>query len=155
MINLGEIELALHTFDRAEPLRVGVSMVVKRRSTFIAARILEHLGHSKEAVQLLDAVITDAFDHEAYREAFVDLLYLFGLHIRTGATEKAISLCHFAVAQIDLFDLGHEQLRRVWIDLLGATRKQAVTLEVLAEIRDFLSVHWKHPATKIPKFSFQ
>ena len=155
MMNLGEIELALHTFDHAEPLRLGVSAAVKRRSDFIAARLLEHLGYPKEAAQLFETAIADAFDQEAYREAFLDLLYLFALHIRTGATEKAISLCRFAVAQIDLFDLGHEQLRRVWVDLLEATRRQMVTREALVEIREFLSVHWKHPAMKIPKFSFR
>ena len=155
MINLGDIELALHTFNRAEPLRVGASATVQRRSMFIAARLLEHLGHLKEAVQLFEATIADAFDQEAYRESFLDLLYLFGLHIRTEATDKAITLCRFALTQLDLFHLGHEQLRRVWVELLEAARKRMVTAEALGEIRDFLSMHWSQPATTNPRFSFR
>src|SRR6185436_1529522 len=156
MINLGDIDLALQTFDRAEPLRsASVSPVPKRRSDFIAARLLEHLDHPKEAVQLFEAVIADAFDHEAYREAFLDLLYLFSLHLRQGATEKAVTLCHLAIDRLDLFGLGHEQLREVWMELREAAKRHAVTLESLAEVREFLQVHWKYPAAKAPRFSFR
>jgi tetratricopeptide (TPR) repeat protein len=156
MISLGEIGLALQTFDHAEALRsAGVSPVAKRRSDFFAARLLEHLGHAKEAVQLFEAVIADAFDHEAYREAFLDLLYLFGVHIWQGAIEKAVALCHFAIAQLDLFDLGHEQLRAVWMELMDAAGRQAITIQSLAEVRGFLEMHWKQPAAKAPRFSFK
>jgi tetratricopeptide (TPR) repeat protein len=152
-ISLGEIELALQTFNRAEPLRnAGVSPAAKRRSDFFAARLLEHLGHVKEAVQLFEAVVADAFDHEAYREAFLDLLYIFGVHIRQGATEKAMALCRFAIAQLDLFDLGHEQLRAVWTELMDAAGRRAITIQSLAEVRGFLEMHWKQPAAKAPRF---
>lgn len=155
MINLGEIGPALQTFDRAEPLRgAGVSPVAKRRSDFIAARLLEHLDHPKEAVQLFEAVISDAFDHEAYREAFLDLLYLFGLRIRQGATEKAVALCRLAIDRLDFFGLGHEQLRTVWKELMDAAERQAIRLEALAEIREFIHVYWKRPAANAPRFSF-
>lgn len=155
MINLGEIELALQTFDRAEPLRsAGVSPVAKRRSDFFAARLLEHLGHPKEAVQLFEAVIADAFDHEAYREAFLDLLYLFSVHIRRGATQKAEALCRLAINRLDFFGLGHEQLRTMWKELMDAAGRQAIRLEALAEVREFLQIHWKKPAAKAPRFSF-
>ncbi|HEX7186100.1 MAG TPA: hypothetical protein VF756_30015 [Thermoanaerobaculia bacterium] len=151
MINLGEIELALQTFDHAEPLRsTGLSPVAKRRSDFFAARLLEHLGHTKEAVQLFEAVIADAFDHEAYREAFLDLLYLFSVHIRHGATQRAVALCRFAIAQLDRFELGHEQLRAVWVDLMDAAHRQVISQEVLNQVRHYLRVHWKHPAQKPP-----
>lgn len=156
MINLGEIELALQTFDRAESLRsAGVSSVAKRRSDFIAARLLEHLGHPKEAVQLFEAVIADAFEHEAYREAFLDLLYLFSVHIRQNATQKAVALCRLAIDRLDFFGLGHEQLHAVWQELMDAAGRQAIRLEALAEVREFLQVHWKNPAAKAPRFSFE
>jgi tetratricopeptide (TPR) repeat protein len=155
MINLGEIDLALLTFDRAEPLRsAGVSPVAKRRSDFTAARLLEHLGHTKEAMQLFEAVIADAFDHEAYREAFLDLLYIFGFHVRSGETEKAVALCRFAVAQLDLYGVGHEQLRAVWTELMDAAERRAITLQSLAEARGFLEVNWKKPVAKTPRLSF-
>jgi|GEM_PF-1158625 len=155
MINLGEVDLALQTFDRAELLRsAGVSPVAKRRSDFIAARLLEHLGHPKEAVQFFERVIADAFDHEAYREAFLDLLYLFSVHIRQDATEKAVALCRFAIDRLDFFGLGHEQLRTVWKELMDAAGRSAIRLEALAEFREFLKIHWKKPAAKAPRFSF-
>jgi tetratricopeptide (TPR) repeat protein len=147
MISLGEIERALRTFDDAEPLRrVGVSPVARRRSDFFAARLLEYLDHNREAVQLFEAVIADAFDHEAYREAFLDLLYLFSVHLRHGATDKAVALCRFAIARLDLFDVGHQQVRTVWVELRDAAMRRAIRLEALAEVRDFLKVHWKTPA---------
>jgi tetratricopeptide (TPR) repeat protein len=156
MINLGDIELALQTFDHAEALRgAGASPVARRRSDFFAARLLEYLGHYKEAVQLFEAVIADAFDHEAYREAFLDLLYLFSVHVRQGATEKAVALCRLAIDRLDFFGLGHEQLRTVWKDLMDAALRRAIRLESLAEVRQFLKVHWKTPAAKAPSFSFR
>ena len=151
MINLGETEAALQIFVRAEPLRsAGLSPLAKRRSDFFAARLLERLGHTKEATQLFEAVIADAFDQEAYREAFLDLLYLFSVHVQQGATQKAVELCRFAVAQLDLYDVGHEQLRMVWRELMDAAGRQAVRLEALAKVREFLKVHWRNPAAKPP-----
>lgn len=155
MIELGEIDLALQTFDQAAPLRgAGVSPLARRRGEFSAARLLERLDHIKEAVQLFEAVIADGFDHEAYREAFLDLLYLFGVHIRQGATDRAAAICRLAIERLDLFDLGHEQMRTVWVELRDAAMRRAISLEVLAEVRQFLKVHWKYPAPKPPRFSF-
>lgn len=156
MISLGEIERALQIFDDAAEFRsAGVSPVARRRSDFFGARLLEHLGHVKEAVQLFEAVIAEAFDEEAHREAFLDLLYVFGVHIRQGATEEAVALCHRAIDRLDLFGLGHEQLRAVWAELRDAATRQAISLETLAEARDFLRVHWATPAAKPPSFSFK
>ena len=65
-----------------------------------------------------------------------------------------MALCRFAIAQIDLYDIGHEQLRSVWVALSDAAKRHAVTLESLAEVREFLYIHWKKPAAKAPHFSF-
>ena len=154
LISLDAIELALQIFDQAEPLRrSGASPAARRRSDFYAARLLEHLDHYREAVQLFEAVIADGFDQEAYREAFLDLLYLFSVHIRQGATERAVALCRQAIERLDFFGLGHEQMRAVWTELRDAAMRQAIRLEALAEVRDFLRVHWKTPAARAPRFS--
>jgi tetratricopeptide (TPR) repeat protein len=153
MIDLGEIELALQTFDAAERFRRGASPIARRRSDFLAARLLEYLGHYKEAVQLFEAVIAESFDREVYREAFLDLLYLFGVHLRQGATEKAVALCRLAIERLDLFGLGHEQLRTVWMQLGEAAMRRAIRLESLAEVREFLKAHWKTPAARVPRFT--
>jgi hypothetical protein len=100
-------------------------------------------------------VVADAFEHEAYREAFLDLLYLFGLHIRQGATESAVALSRLAIDRLNLLDLGHEQLRTVWMQLGEAAMRRAIRLESLAEVRQFLKAHWKIPAATPPRFFFQ
>jgi tetratricopeptide (TPR) repeat protein len=154
LIGMGEIGQALQAFHLAESLRAARPRAdTARLSDFTAARLLDGLGRLKEAEQLFDAVIANAFAHEAYREACLDLLYLFGLHIRTGATEKAVALCRFAIAQLDRYGIGHGQLREVWVELMGAAKRQAIRLEALAEVREFLKVHWKKPAQKAPRFS--
>jgi tetratricopeptide (TPR) repeat protein len=156
LIEMGEISQALQAFQLVESLRSSHARVdAGRRSNFTAARLLEALGHMREAEQLFEAVIAEAFEREAYREAFLDILYLFGLHLRQGATEKAVALCRFALARLDLFDVGHEQLRTVWMELRDAAMRRAIGLEALVEVRDFLKIHWKTPAAKAPRFSFR
>lgn len=151
LIEMKEIGPALQAFHLAESLRAGQPRAdAERLSTFTAARLLEGLGHLQEAERLFEGVIADAFEHEAYREAFLDLLYLFGLHIRIGATEKAVALCRFAIAQLDLFEVGHEQLRAVWVELMDAAYRREISQAVLNNIRQYISVHWKHPATNPP-----
>lgn len=156
LIQIGEVGQALQVFQIAEALRSNHAREdASRRNDFTAARLLEALGHPREAKQLFEAVIAEEFEHEAYREAFLDILYLFGLHLRQGEPEKAVALCRFALAQLDLFDVGHEQLRAVWRELLEAAQRHTVTLESLAEVRRFLQAHWTKPAPKAPRFSFK
>ncbi len=156
LIEMGEVGQALQAFHLAESLRAAHPRKgAARRSNFAAARLLEALGHSREAEALFDGVIAEAFEREAYREAFLDILYLVGFHLRRGATEKAVNLCRFAIAQLDLYGVGHEQLRAVWMEIMDAAAQRAMTLESLAEVRKFLQVHWKHPAAKAPSFSWR
>jgi len=156
LIEMGEVGQSLQAFHLAESLRTGHARAdAGMRSNYSAARLLESLGHLEEAERLFDSVIAEAFEREAYREAFLDIFYLFGFHLRRGATEKAVALCRFAIAQLDLYDVGHEQLREVWRELMAAAKRQAVGLEGLAEVREFLKIHWKKPAAKAPHFSFK
>jgi len=156
LIEMSEIGQALQAFRLAESLRGGHARAdAGLRSNYTAARLLEALGHSGEAEQLFDGVIAESFEREAYREAFLDILYLFGAHLRRGATEKAVALCRFAITQLDLYGVGHDQIRTVWVELLDAAKRRGVALESLAEVRKFLQVHWKKPAAKAPRFSFK
>jgi tetratricopeptide (TPR) repeat protein len=155
LIEMGEIGQALQAFHLAESLRGSHARAdAGLRSNYTAARLLEALGHVREAEHLFEAAIAEAFEREAYREAFLDILYLFGLHLRRGETEKAVALCGFAIARLDLLEVGHEQLKTVWQELMDAATRRAIGLEALAEVRQFLKVHWKHPAAKPPRFSF-
>jgi tetratricopeptide (TPR) repeat protein len=156
LIEMGETSQALQTFQLVESLRRSHARSdAGRRSNFTAARLLEALGHLREAELLFEAAIAEAFEREVYREAFLDILYLFGLHVRHGATEKAVALCRMAIERLDLFGVGHEQLRAVWTELRDAATQRALRVEALAEVRQFLKVHWKTPAAKAPRVSVQ
>jgi tetratricopeptide (TPR) repeat protein len=155
LIEVGEIGQALQAFEIAESLRSGHARPdAERRSSFTAARLLEAMGHLSEAEQLFLGVIADGFERESYRAAFLDLLYLFGLHIRQDATEKAVAVCHAALARLDLLNVGHEQLHAVWAELRDAAMRRAITRESLAEVRRFFTLHWKTPAARTPRFTF-
>jgi tetratricopeptide (TPR) repeat protein len=151
LLELGEIDQALQAFELAETWRRELSRPDdRRRSDFTAARLLEALGEIEDAERLFSRVIAEAFECEAYREAFLDILYLFGFHLRQREEEKAVALCRFANAQLDLFGIGHEQLRTVWTELMDAARRRPIGREVLAEVRRYIRAHWKLPARTPP-----
>jgi tetratricopeptide (TPR) repeat protein len=153
LIETGQTAEALMAFQQAESLRVFQTRPdAKQRSTFTAARLLEALGRAQEAERLFEEVIAGDLHRENYHTAFLDFLYLFGFHIRAGATEKAVDVCRRALAQLDLLELGHDQLRVVWTQLKEAAERQALTQQSLAMARAYLRVHWKHPAPKAPVF---
>ena len=154
LIEVGQSEQALMVFQQAESLLAAQTRPnAKLRNTFTAGRLLEALGRAKEAERMFEEVIAGGLEREWYKDAFLDLLYLFGFHIRAGAAEKAVDVCRRALAQLELLDLGHDQLRAVWTQLMDAAKRQALTSQSLAMARDYLRVHWKHPAPKAPVFA--
>jgi tetratricopeptide (TPR) repeat protein len=154
LIETGQVEQALMVFQQAESLLAAQTRPnAKLRNTFTAARLLEALGRAKEAERLFEEVIAEGLEREWYKDAFLDFLYLFGFHIRAGSSEKAADVCWRALAQLDLLELGHDQLRVVWTQLKEAAERQAMTHHSLAIARAYLRVHWKHPAPKAPDFT--
>jgi tetratricopeptide (TPR) repeat protein len=154
LIETRQITEALIAFQKAESLRASQTRSdVKLRSTFTAARLFEALGRIQEAETLFEEVISGDLNLENYHTAFLDLLYLFGFHVRAGSAEKAVEVCQRALAQLDLLELGHAQLRAVWTELRDAAGRQALTSQSIERARSYLRVHWKHPATKAPVFT--
>jgi hypothetical protein len=154
LIESGQVAQALWTFQYAESLRDAQTRPnAKLRNTFTAARLLEALGRAKEAEKLFEEVIAEGLEREWYKDAFLDFLYLFGFHIRAGSAEKAVQVSQRALAQLDLLELGHDQLRVVWTQLRDAAGRQAMTRQSLAAARSYLQVYWKHPAPKAPVFT--
>ncbi len=151
LIELGEIDQAIQAFKRAETWRHELARPDdRRRSDFTAARLLEALGEIEDAERLFRWVIAQAFEREAYQEAFLDIVYLFGFHLRQGETEKTVELCRFAIAQLDLFGIGHEQFRVVWTELMDAARRRTTGQEALGTVRKYIRAHWKSPARTPP-----
>jgi tetratricopeptide (TPR) repeat protein len=265
LVTVGRVEDALRAFAEAErmrPLQDRPSAAL--RSTFMAARLLEALGHMQEAEALFDEVVTGDLEQGFYKDALLDLLYVFGFHCRLGLPDRGAEAslrtlgemdrrgsvvheqlralwslvrreprkkqqirvaespeCHStafvelllarvrqapsreeaeltaslalqAIAPMEAPSLlkqdlraqlwtevansrrvasewsksnaalvqarkhlvGHEQLRTVWMELMDAAGRRAITFQSLAEVRRFLEIHWKKPAAQLPRFSF-
>jgi tetratricopeptide (TPR) repeat protein len=151
LIETGQVTQALLAFRHAESLLDTQTRPNARlTNTFTAARLLEVMSRMKEAERLFEEVITGYLEQESYKDAFLTFLHLFGFHIRAGSTEKAVEVCQRALAQLNLLELGHDQLRAVWTQLRDAAGRQALTSQSLAIARSYLRVHWKHPAAKTP-----
>ncbi len=54
------------------------------------------LGFERQAEPLFDEVVAGDIEHEFYKDAFLDLLYLYGRHMKAGDLEKAVSVCQKA-----------------------------------------------------------
>jgi hypothetical protein len=84
-----------------------------------------------------------------------DLLYLYERHVKAGKVEKAARVCRRALTDASLSAVAHDQMRTVWEQLLEAARRQAVSQESLRDLRQYLNVHWKHPAATPPVVSLR
>jgi tetratricopeptide (TPR) repeat protein len=156
LIESGQVARALLAFQRTESLREAQPRPdASLRSTFTAARLLEALGRSQEAERLFEEVIAGDLGHENYHVAILDFLYLFGFHVRAGASEKAVEVSRRALAQLERLELGHDQLRVAWEQLGDAARRQALGSQALNAARDYLWIYWKHPAPEAPVFAQQ
>jgi hypothetical protein len=73
--------------------------------------------------------------------------------MKAGDLDKAARVCRRALTDAALAAVAHDQLRTLWTQLLDATHRQAVSQELLRELRQYLSLHWKHPAATPPMLS--
>lgn len=126
----------------------GIRMQIRGR--FTGAKLLDALGYKQPAERLYDEVVDREIEHELYKEAFLDLLYLYGRHVKAGEIEKAARVCRRALTDASLSAVAHDQMRTVWERLLAATGHHAIGQEVLSDLRRYLNVHWKHPAAAVP-----
>jgi tetratricopeptide (TPR) repeat protein len=153
LIESGQITLALAAFSKAQSLRELHGLARSElRNRFTAGRLLEALGRFEEAERLFEHVAWADLEQERYRDSFLDLLYLFGFHIRAGSPAKAAEVCRRALTHLERLDFVHDQLRVAWERLLDGVTRQAIDRGLLFEARDYLRVHWKHPAREVPDF---
>ena len=52
--------------------------------------------------------------------------------------------------QPELADFSHEQMRTVWTLLRDNVQRLAVATDLLGEVRKYLAVHWRRPASETP-----
>ena len=142
---------ALQAFRLCSPLLITNPRARMRiRGRFISAKLLDALGFQPQAERLFDEVVDQDIEHELYKDAFLDLLYLYGYHMKAEGLEKAARVCQRALTDSSLSAVAHEQMRTLWTQLLDAARRHAISQDSLKDIRQYLSAHWKHPAVTPP-----
>lgn len=151
LIELQRPTEALQAYRRCSGLLLAnPSIRLRIRGRFTGAQLLDALGYKQQAERLFNVVVESDIEHELYKDAFLDLLYLYGLHMKAGDLEKAARVCRRALSDATLSEVAHEQLRTLWTQLLEAAQRQAIGQELLGELRRYLSAHWKHPAATPP-----
>ena len=147
---------ALQAFRRcSRPLQSNPGFRMQLRGRFTGAKLLDALGYNQPAERLYDEVVDREIEHELYKEAFLDLLYIYGRHVKAGEIEKAAGVCRRALTDPSLSAVAHDQMRTVWEQLLAATGHGAIGQEALRDLRLYLNVHWKHPAATVPLAGFR
>jgi tetratricopeptide (TPR) repeat protein len=137
--------------ERLRPLHDRPSAAL--RSTFIAARLLESLGHLQEAEALFDAVVADELDQGHFKDAVLDLVYIFGFHLRLGSSDRAADFGLRALRELDRRDApANEQCRSVLAQLIEAARGQCLDEGRLRSAREYLRIEWNRslPAAPMP-----
>ncbi|HSK77297.1 MAG TPA: hypothetical protein VLQ45_12650 [Thermoanaerobaculia bacterium] len=142
---------ALHVFRRCSRLLIANPRVrMQIRSRFTGARLLDALGFKEQAERLLHEVVDQDIEHDRYKDAYLDLLYLYERYVKSGDLEKAAHICRRALTDPALSGIAHEQIRNLWAQLLEAAQHRLIRLDSLEDLRRYLNVHWKHPAATPP-----
>lgn len=144
---------ALQVYRRCSQLLI-TNPRMQIRGKFTGARLLDALGFRQQAERLFDEVVDRDVEHELYKDAFLDLLYLYGVHTKSGDLEKAAHVCRRALTDATLSAIAHEQLRDLWTQLLEAAEHRPIREDSLGDLRQYVSVHWKHPAATPPVVAF-
>jgi tetratricopeptide (TPR) repeat protein len=156
LIEVGRPREALQVFRHCSRLLITNPRIRMRiRGGFTGARLLDALGFKQQAERLFDEVVDRDIEHELYKDAFLDLLYLYGHHVKSGDLEKAARICQRALTDSALSGVAHEQLHTLWTQLLEAAQSHAISQELLRDLRQYLNVHWKHPAATPPLVAFR
>lgn len=151
LIELNRPTEALQVYRRCFlQLMTNSKLRLRIRGRFTGAQLMDALGLKQQAERLFDEVVDRDIEHELYKDAFLDLLYLYGRHVKSGDPEKAARVCRRALTDSTLAAIAHDQMRDLWTDLLEAAQRQAISQDVLRDLRQYLSVHWKHPAAIPP-----
>ncbi|MBW8875655.1 MAG: hypothetical protein JF614_11890, partial [Acidobacteria bacterium] len=132
---------------------------IQLRKRYTAARILEHLGRPKRAESLLQEVIAGDLEHGLVKDFFLDLVYLFGFHLRRGQSSKAIEVCRRASQELSILDneegsgeLARDQMQIVWRSLEEEVKRGTVDLSATTVLRNYIKAHWRTPASDPPSF---
>lgn len=150
LIELDELPEAASLFGRCLQSHETGRMRIRR--DFVGARLLHAFGYQKEAERMFRGVVTADLELSLYKDAFLDLLYVYGMHVREGELQKATAICDLALTQPELAEVSHEQLRAVWTLLRENVQRLAVATDLLGDVRKYVAAHWRRPASDAPLF---
>jgi tetratricopeptide (TPR) repeat protein len=118
---------ALRVFRRCSRLLTLNSQIrVRIRTKFTGARLLDALGFKRQAERLFDEVVDRDIEHELYKDAALDLLYLYQHHVKAGDLEKAARAYRRALTELSVSEVAHQQICDLWAPLLDAAHYPAI-----------------------------
>jgi tetratricopeptide (TPR) repeat protein len=121
LIELGKPSEALQVYRRCSLIFITDPRIrIRIRGRFTGARLLDALGFKRQAERLFGEVIDRDIEHELYKDAFLDLLYLYERHVKAGDPEKAARVCRRALTDSVLSAVAHQQIKDLWTQLLDA-----------------------------------
>jgi tetratricopeptide (TPR) repeat protein len=144
LITLDRVEDAWRAFAEAERLRPLHDLPsAALRSTFLAARLLEALGHAEAAEALFESVVAEELDREHFKDAVLDLVYIFGFHLRLGSPDRAAALGQRALRELESHGAPtNEECRSLLARLIDAAREESLGEGMLRSAREYLRVEW-------------
>jgi tetratricopeptide (TPR) repeat protein len=129
------------------------------RRKFTAARILESLGRHRKAEILFEEAVAGDLEHGLVKDYFLDLVYLFGFHLRRGQKDAAIAVCRRGgqdlsplIDEEEHGEPAHDQMRTVWRSLEEEVKKGKIDLGVTTVLKNYIKAHWRTPASEPPSF---
>jgi tetratricopeptide (TPR) repeat protein len=160
LVALGKPREALARFEALRELHEQfLEPFVQLQRRYILARILDGLGDLDGAVSLFNEVIAGDIEHGLMKQLFLDLVSLFGVYLRHGQADGAISVCERAIRELSLVrneegsdPAAREQMRTVWKSLEGGVRRGTVQAGATAVMKRYVTAHWRTPAPELPAF---
>lgn len=146
LVEAHEGRAALSHLEGARPLiNQFKEMWLEGRVQFLEARILEALGFIADAERLYTEVARFFWFREMYRESFMVRLRLFEFYLGRTRIKEAAEVCRKAVVHLGEIRI-HAQMKEVWQRLFEAAEAQALKVQVLPIVRDYMVRHWAMPA---------
>ncbi len=147
LITLGHCAEALRRFDDMSHLwDQFADPFFQLRRKFMAGRLLEGLGHYVEADALFQQVIAVDLEQRSIKSLFLDMVYLFGSHVRRGNLDRAFETCQQALSDLSLLDVEEDserQMRALWSNLGKQAQQGKVNLTTLVQARGFIRNQWR------------
>jgi tetratricopeptide (TPR) repeat protein len=150
LIELNRPAEALLSYSDTRPLYDQFS-TYDLRVAKLEGRLLDCLGHAREAEKMLRQVARGNMEAEHYKEAFLTLYVLVEAFCKRGALEKAAKICEEAIEMLEVVgSASHAQMKEVWQDLLEMVRRGSVSAFQVLAVRHYLARYWCVPAPHSP-----